>query len=101
MTVDFIKLDKELLDSSFEYIDGELYRKSSNVRWDGIDVTDQNLVRVDDKRVPINRVLYYFQTGKLAEGEVMLNDSGVLVDVVDNNFRQVLVLKDTDKVVMK
>jgi hypothetical protein len=92
MTVDFIPLNGRELKECFEYddTDGRLYRRANSDRYDGIDVTDQKLVRLNDKRVPTVRVLYYFQTGKLPKGEVMLNDVGELVDVVDNHFRTML-----------
>ena len=98
MTVDFVELDVDTVKSIFKLEDGRIIRRSHNYRFDGIDVTDQKLVRVGEDRVPLNRVRYILQNGVAPKGEVLVNDKGDLVDVTDNHLRMVVALRDSNKV---
>ncbi len=93
MTTSFIELDVDEICSMFNLEDGNVIRKSDN-RWNGIDVSDQKLVRIKDERVPLNRVKYVLLNGVVPVGEVLVNDIGDLVDVVDPALRQVLISVD-------
>ena len=98
MTVDFVELDVDTVKSMFYFEDGELYRRSSNGRFDGMYVDDQRTVRVGNDRPTVNRVKYILLHNKLPEGEVLMNDLGELVDTADNHLRMVIALRDSDRV---
>ena len=90
MTVDFIELNVNEILSMFKLEGQRIIRVSSNERFDGLDVTEQKMVRVGDTRTTTARIKYILIYELPPQGEVVINDLGLPVDIVDNHFRMML-----------
>ncbi len=84
--------------SCFRLENQQLIRISDEKRWNGLDCTNQKMVRVGNLRHKTLRVIYALLHGVNPQGRVMLDDDGSLVDVIDNHFYLILTKKHLPKV---